>query len=375
MSQPAAPRFLRLRSEPLPLLGRARVYVCGVTPYDVTHLGHAATYIWLDAASRVLRHIGVETEVVRNVTDVDDVLTQAAERAGVPYDAFAAMQQFQFEQDMTALHVRRPDHEPRAHVYVPHVIALAQALLAQDCAYVAGGSVYFRGADVPSHAGVEPDEALALLREFGEDPDDPLKESPFDVPVWRSSSPAPGQPSWPSPWGPGRPGWHAECTAMALTLLGSCVDLHSGGADLRFPHHAYEAAQAEAVTGVEPFARAWLHAGVVRIGGVKMAKSTGNLLLVSDLLRGHRPDALRLLVLDRPWAQPWDVTDEALEIAEARLDALYSAAGRGTTNDETSVAAVEQRLLDDLDVPSAVSIALEAGGSAARTLVSVLALG
>jgi cysteinyl-tRNA synthetase len=375
VSHDVAPRFLRLRSETLPLLGRARIYVCGVTPYDVTHLGHAATYIWLDAATRVLRHVGVETEVVRNVTDVDDVLTEAADRAGIPYDAFAAMQQFQFEHDMTALHVRRPDHEPRAHVYVPHVIALAQALLAQECAYVADGSVYFRGTDVPTQAGVEPEHALRLLREFGEDPDDPAKEAPFDVPVWRSARHSPGQPAWPSPWGPGRPGWHAECTAMALTLLGSSVDLHAGGDDLRFPHHAYESAQAEAATGVEPFARAWLHAGVVRVGGAKMAKSTGNLVLISDLLRDHRADALRLLVLDRPWAAPWDVTDEALEIAEARLDALYSAAGRGSSHDDTAVAAVEQRLLDDLDVPAAVSVALESGGAAARTLVSILALG
>jgi cysteinyl-tRNA synthetase len=373
VSHDVAPRFLRLRGEPLPLLGHARVYVCGVTPYDVTHLGHAATYVWLDAATRVLRHIGVATEVVRNVTDVDDVLTAAAAEAGMPYDAFAAMQQFQFDHDMNALSVRSPDHEPRAHVYVPQVISLAQALLARDVAYERQGSVYFRGDDVPVQAGVAPDDALRLCAEYGEQPHDPLKQSPFDVPVWRASGPE--DPAWPSPWGPGRPGWHAECTAMALTLLGSSVDLHAGGADLRFPHHAYESAQAEAATGVVPFARAWLHAGIVCVDGVKMAKSTGNLVLVSDLLRDHPAAALRLMVLDRPWASPWDFTGAALDAAESRLDALYAAAGRPATHEPEAVAAVEERLLDDLDVPGALDHAVEAGGGAARMLASVLALG
>lgn len=372
MSHDEAPRFLSLRGQPLALLGTARIYVCGVTPYDVTHLGHAATYIWLDATTRLLRHIGITTEVVRNVTDVDDVLTAAAERAGMPYDAFAALQQFQFDHDMAALNVRRPDHEPRAHVYVPQVIALTQALLANGAAYEVNGSVYFRGDQVPTRAGVEPAEALQLLREYGEDPDDARKVSPFDVPAWRASRG--GEPAWPSPWGLGRPGWHAECTAMALSLLGNAMDIHAGGADLRFPHHAYEAAQAESVTSVVPFARTWLHAGTVCVDGVKMAKSTGNLVLVSDLLGDHRSAAVRMLVLDRPWGAAWDITDNAVDRAEQRLDALYTAAGRTDLGSSSDLSAVEDRLLDDLDVSGAIDVAIDSGGTAARSLVSILAL-
>jgi cysteinyl-tRNA synthetase len=362
---------LRLRDTPLPLIDTARIYVCGVTPYDVTHLGHAATFVWVDAATRVLRHIGIQTEVVRNVTDVDDVLTDAARLANTPFDAYAAMHQYQFDHDMSVLSVRRPDHEPRAHRYVPQVVALSQALLDQGAAYERSGSVYFRGAAVPGAHGIDDDDALAMCAEFGEQPGDPDKAHPLDVPVWRASGE--GQPSWPSPWGPGRPGWHAECTAMALSVLGASVDLHAGGADLRFPHHAFESAQAEAATGVTPFARAWMHVGTVQVDGAKMAKSTGNLVLVDDLVRDHRPAAVRLLLLDRPWHQPWDYRPDLLDAAEVRLDALYSAAGR-RADDERAEQAIIDLLLADLDVSAALDAALESGGRAARTLAAVLAL-
>ncbi|MFZ5851454.1 MAG: cysteine--tRNA ligase [Actinomycetota bacterium] len=365
------PRSLRLAGRPLPVVGRARVYVCGITPYDVTHLGHAATFVWADVAVRVLRDLGADVEVCRNVTDVDDVLLAAAERAGTSYDSFAALQQFRFDQDMAALGVRRPSHEPRAHNFVREVVALAAALLERGAAYAASGSVFFPGAPVVERAGLERDAALALLAEFGGRVDDPAKRDPLDVAVWQA---VPGaEPAWPSPWGPGRPGWHAECTAMALATFGPALDLHAGGADLRFPHHAFEAAQAEAVTGVVPFARAWLHAGTVHVGGAKMAKSAGNLVLVADLLRQHRPGAVRLLLLDRPWAQPWDYQAADLDRCEERLDALFAAAARPGGGD-AAVAAVRAALLDDLDVPHAVEVALEAGDRAARTLTGLLGL-
>lgn len=362
---------LRLGDVTVPVIGATRVYVCGVTPYDVTHLGHAATFVWVDALVRVLRHAGRNPVVTRNVTDVDDVLTAAALRAGTPYDEYAAMQQYRFDHDMHDLGVRRPDHEPRAHRHVEDVIQLAQALLAQDRAYVASGSVYFRGAGVAEAAGVDPAEALRLLRDFGEDPDDPAKASPHDVPIWRSSGA--GDPSWPSPWGPGRPGWHAECTAMVLSTNGPSIDIHAGGADLAFPHHAYEAAQAEAATGVTPFARAWMRVGTVRVGGAKMAKSTGNLVLVSDVLRDHRPQALRLLLLSRPWAQAWDYRETDLAQAQETLDLLHAAAG-SREDDEAAERAVMERFLDDLDVAGAVELALASGGRAARIAVNVLGL-
>lgn len=363
---------LTVQGTPVHPIGPARIYACGVTPYDVTHLGHAATFVWVDAAVRVLRHAGVDVVHVRNVTDVDDVLTEAARRSGTPYDVFAAMHQYQFDHDMSALGVRRPDHEPRAHVYIPQVIALAQTLLSRGVAYERGGTVYFRGAQVPARVGLDEPTALARCAQFGEVPDDQAKEHPLDVPVWRASSE--DQPAWPSPWGQGRPGWHAECTAMALSLLGPGMDLHAGGEELAFPHHAYEAAQAEAATGVTPFVRAWLRVGTVCLDGEKMAKSTGNLVLVDDVLARHRPAALRLAILDRAWALPWDYSDGVVDDAEQRLDALHAAAGRPDAS-AAATDAVVAAVRDDLDVPRALQLATEAGGSAARTLVQVLALG
>ncbi|MFN2522485.1 MAG: cysteine--1-D-myo-inosityl 2-amino-2-deoxy-alpha-D-glucopyranoside ligase [Mycobacteriales bacterium] len=362
---------LTLAGRPLSVVGKARIYVCGVTPYDVTHLGHAATFVWADAADRVLRHLGVQTEVCRNVTDVDDVLFEAASRAGAHYDRFAAVQQFHFERDMDALGVRRPAHEPRAHTYVPQVIELAAALLDAGAAYVSGGGVYFRGAGVLERSGMFRDEAVRLLGANGGRNDDPAKQDVLDQAVWQPS--VEGEPAWPSPWGPGRPGWHAECTAMALSTYGPALDLHAGGADLRFPHHAYEAAQAEAATGVTPFARAWLHAGTVRLGGEKMAKSTGNLVFVSDLLAQADGRVVRTLLLDRPWATPWDYTPELLMRAGERLEALHTAAGQRHTTG-AGEAHVLAALVTDLDVPLAVDRAIDAGGSAARQLVQVLAL-
>jgi cysteinyl-tRNA synthetase len=370
---------LSVAGRPLPIVGRLRAYVCGVTPYDVTHLGHAATFVWIDTVARLLRYLGTEVELTRNVTDVDDVLLAAARRQGAPYDRFAAVHQFRFDQDMAALGVRRPEHEPRAHTFVEHVVAVAAALVDGEHAYVRNGSVYFRGARVHEQAAIPRAEALRLAAEYGDVPDDPAKDDPLDVAVWRVSDPDAGEPAWPSPWGPGRPGWHAECTAMALAAYGPALDLHAGGAELRFPHHAYEAAQAEAVTGVRPFARAWLHVGTVRIEGAKMAKSVGNLVLVSDLLARHSPGAVRLLLLDRPWAAAWDYHAADLECCEQRLDELFTAAGRGGRSaaaggDDAAEQEVLAALLDDLDVPRALRVASEAGGAAARTLVQVLGL-
>jgi cysteinyl-tRNA synthetase len=367
----ARPPVLRLGGTPLSVVGRSRIYVCGVTPYDVTHLGHAATFVWVDAVERVLRRLGVQVEVCRNVTDVDDVLFDAAARAGAHYDRFAAVQQFHFDRDMDAVRVRRPQHEPRAHTFVPQVIDLAATLLANSSAYLSGGSVYFRGAPVAERAGLFRDDAVALLAQNGGRNDDPAKADVLDQAVWQASGP--GEPAWPSPWGPGRPGWHAECTAMALSTYGASVDLHAGGADLRFPHHAFEAAQAESATAVTPFARSWMHIGTVRIGGEKMAKSTGNLVFVSDLVTQTSGSVVRMLLLDRRWDAPWDYTPGELTDAAARLDALHVAAGR-PGGSAAAAEAVLDALADDLDIPRAIAIAIDEGGPAARDLVQVLAL-
>ncbi len=354
------------------LLDRARVYACGITPYDVTHLGHAATFVWIDTLGRVLRLLGVQPEVCRNVTDVDDVLDVAAGRAGAAYDEFAAIQQFGFDRDMAAVGVRSPDHEPRAHRYVAQVIRLASGLLAAGAAYQRAGGVYFRGAGAAERAGLGRDAARQLSGEFGGRPGDPAKYDPLDIAVWQAGEP--GHPVWNSPWGPGRPGWHAECAAMAMSVFGPAVDVHAGGAELRFPHHAYHAAMAETFTGVRPYARAWFHTGVVTIDGAKMAKSAGNLVLLDDLLAGHPAGAVRMMILDRPWAQGWDYRPVLLERAAARLEALYQAAARNTPDDPAAVDELRRLLAADLNVPAALDLAAEAGGAAARTLARVLGL-
>jgi cysteinyl-tRNA synthetase len=370
------PGPVTLGGKALPLVGRARVYACGITPYDVTHLGHATTFVWIDTLARVLRESGAEVIMCRNVTDVDDVLLAAADRAGSPYDRFAAIQQFYFDRDMAALGVGQPALQPRAHAYIGQVIALAAGLLERGAAYQRGGQVYFRGAAAARAAVPDRQAALRLAGEYGDDPEDPAKDDPFDVAVWRASTR--GEPGWASPWGTGRPGWHAECAAMALHTFGPAVDVQAGGADLGFPHHAYQAALAEALTGVAPFARARLNVGVVRVAGAKMAKSTGNLVLVSELLKEHPAAVVRLLILDRRWDDDWDFSRAGLDAAAARLERLHAAAGRpergAAGSGGTAVAAMRAALADDLDVPAALRIAEDGGGQAARSLGSLLGL-
>jgi cysteinyl-tRNA synthetase len=362
---------VRIGGNRVPVLGKARIYVCGITPYETTHVGHAATFVWADVAARVLRLAGATVEVCRNVTDVDDHLLLQARREGVSWRSLATQETYRFERDMAALGVVRPTFEPRSRDYVDEVIALALELVDRGAAYERDGSVYFRGADVVVAAGLTRDHALELAHEHGGQPDDPNKDDPLDAALWQRS--VDDEPAWPSPWGPGRPGWHAECTAMALSTFGPTVDVHIGGSDLVFPHHAYEAAQAEAYTGVRPFARAWLHAGNVMVDGQKMAKSTGNLVYVHDVLDRYPPGALRLLILSRPWSEPWELSEGDLDRAAGELEQLWrhgSASGdREAAEHEVAVA-----LLDDLDVPRALEVAKAAGGQVLRDLVALLGL-
>jgi cysteinyl-tRNA synthetase len=362
---------LQLGGQVLPMVGRARIYVCGITPYDVTHLGHAATYVWADAVDRVLTWHGHTVSVARNITDVDDVLFAEARRRGESHTMLATLQRAAFEGTMATLQVRPPDLAPTAAQHIGHVIQLANALLERDAAYERGGTVYARTEGAAARAGFDRETALARAEEFHDNPGDPDKDDPLDVTVWQASA-EDDEVSWPSPWGEGRPGWHAECAAMVLALYGPSVDIHCGGGDLVYPHHACEAALAEGATGVTPFARGWLRAGILSVDGAKMAKSTGNLVLVQDLLREHSPGAVRLLCLNRPWAQPWEYSPAQLDEAEATLERLYAAAA--TPGMAPGVAAVSAAMLDDLDVPGALAIALEDGGQAARTFIEILAL-
>jgi cysteinyl-tRNA synthetase len=370
-TEPLRSSDLTLAGRRLPLTATARIYTCGITPYLVTHLGHAATFVWADVLQSVVRLAGVTTDTCRNVTDVDDVLTAAALEHGRPYDEFALTQEFLFERDMRALGNRAPDHSPHARLHVAHVTQLAAALLATDHAYELDGFVYFRGDGVATRSGLSEKEALERSRDFGDDPDDTHRRSPFDVPVWRPSPE--DEPAWPSPWGWGRPGWHSECAAMAWATFGTSVDVIVGGEDLTYPHHAYQCAMVEAASGVAPFARREVHIGAVHKGGRKMAKSTGNMTLVRDLLAEHRPAAVRLMIINRVWHRSWEYDEREAAAAETALDALYEAAGR--THDSVAADdAVVAALLDDLDVPRALALATEEGGSAARSLLEILKL-
>ncbi|ANH40454.1 L-cysteine:1D-myo-inositol 2-amino-2-deoxy-alpha-D-glucopyranoside ligase [Nocardioides dokdonensis FR1436] len=369
---PPAPVSLRLDGRALPVVGTARVYTCGITPYDVTHLGHAATFVWADVLTSVLQSTGVDVHACRNITDVDDVLTTAARERGRYYDEFALAQEAVFDQSMRALRVATPAACPRARHHVDAVQQLAQGLLDAGAAYERDRTVWFRGAHVVGQAGLDPERARALSTAFGDEPDSADKDHPFDVAVWRPSTEE--HPAWPSPWGWGRPGWHAECAAMALNVQGSSVDVLVGGDDLVFPHHAYQAAMVEALTGVTPFARSLLHVGEVRLDGEKMAKSTGNLVLVDDVLHTCTPAALRTLIVDRDHREPWSFETADLHGAEARLERLYAAAGRGGAT-PAAVAAATAPLLDGLDVRTALDVAESEGGEAARRVVQLLRLG
>ena len=355
----------------LPVMGTGRVYVCGITPYDTTHLGHAATFVWADMAARVLRLTGHPVEVCRNITDVDDHLLVQAKEQGVPWKSLATQQSYRFEHDMDLLGISRPAFEPRTHDHVDGVITLAVELLVRGVAYERNGSVYFRGGEIHHAAGLSRDDAISLAAERGGHPDDPNKDDPLDAALWVRS--IGDEPAWPSPWGAGRPGWHAECTAMALTTFGTTVDLHAGGADLAFPHHAYEAAQAEVFTGVRPFTRSWMHVGTVTVGGQKMAKSTGNLVFVHDLLERWPAAAIRYLILSRPWHESWGFDESELDRAELELEELRGLESKPGAS-SAAFAEVQRAMFENLDLPRALAVAKEAHGRVLRDLTHLLGL-
>ena len=360
---------LRIAGQDVRPVGPLRMYTCGITPYDVTHAGHAATFVWADLIASLAHATGSEALVARNVTDIDDVLTEAARTRGWHFDELALTQEFLFDRDMKTLSVAPPALAPHARAHIPAVVRLASALLASGAAYEVDGHVMFRGGAVPAAAGLGEDAAFAASAEYGDQEGLPERESRFDVPVWRPSSA--DHPAWPSPWGWGRPGWHAECAAMAVCSLGASVDVLLGGSDLTFPHHAYQAAMVEAATGVRPFAKAVVHVGEVRRDGAKMAKSTGNLVLVTELLDRHAPSAVRFGLLNRRWEDPWDCDESVFAEAAAELGELQDLAGdsdgHSVRHDE-----VLDALSDDLDVPRAVTVARDRGAEAVRYLLDLL---
>jgi len=299
------------------------LYVCGVTPYDTGHLGHAFTYISFDVLHRYLEYLGHEVVYVQNLTDVDDDMLKRARELGEDYLALGNRHVTTFLTEMAALNWLPPDHLPRATEHIPQMQALIGGLLERGHAYVAEGHVYFDVASWPSYGSLSrlaPEAMLPIANERGNVPDMPGKRDPLDFVLWQPS--LPDEPSWPSPWGPGRPGWHIECSAMSMTYLGSRFEIHGGGQDLIFPHHESELAQSEAATGEAPFVLWWMHAGMLRYEGEKMSKSLGNLVLVRDLLRSWSGDAIRHYLVAHHYREELEFDETVLEssaVAAARL--------------------------------------------------------
>ena len=348
------------RAEEPPPDGPVGLYVCGITPYDTTHLGHAFTYVVFDVLVRALRARGCSVTYVQNVTDVDDDILRKAAELGVRWDRLAEEETASYQADMAALNVLPPDHFPRASQSLDPIRNMIRRLEELGHAYRSEGNVYFEVASSAEYgrlSRLSRDEMIKLAGERGGHPDDPRKRDPLDFMLWQKS--AAGEPSWPSPWGDGRPGWHIECSAMAFEHLGPQVTVHGGGEDLIFPHHESEIAQAEPVTGVRPFVRIWMHVGMVRHAGDKMSKSLGNLVLLKDLLRRYHPDAVRTCLLRHHYREEWEYRESELAEAQAWMDDLrrFTAdAGYRPGEDSTALEEVLAALDHDLDTPSALDV-------------------
>ncbi|MFG2019750.1 cysteine--1-D-myo-inosityl 2-amino-2-deoxy-alpha-D-glucopyranoside ligase [Actinomadura geliboluensis] len=336
----------------------ARMYVCGITPYDATHLGHANTYLAFDLVNRVWRDLGHRVHYVQNATDVDDPLLERAQQTGEDWRALADREIELFREDMTALRILPPDQYIGAVEAIPLVVEMIEKLRGRDAAYEVDGDVYFPVAADPSFGAVSRLDRAAmapLFAERGGDPDRPGKRDPLDALLWMARRP--GEPGWESPFGEGRPGWHVECSAISVEYLGMAFDVEGGGSDLAFPHHEMSASHAQVATGERPHARAYVHAGMVGLDGEKMSKSRGNLVFVSKLREaGADPMAIRLALLDRHYRADWEWTGGALEEAAGRLARWRAAAARPSGAPAAPLAAaVRGHLADDLDAPAALA--------------------
>jgi L-cysteine:1D-myo-inositol 2-amino-2-deoxy-alpha-D-glucopyranoside ligase len=353
-----------------PVGDEVRVYVCGVTPYDTAHLGHAFLYVSFDVLHRFLRYQGMRVRYIQNITDIDNDILRRAKELGEPWDELGNRYVKIHQDGLDALGVDPPVKYPRATEEIPLMVEMIESLIARGHAYEADGNVYFRVSSDPTYgclSRLPPEQMAEELTKTGDPADDPLKQAPVDFLLWQAAKP--GEPTWPSPWGPGRPGWHIECSAMAIRYLGETLDIHGGGGDLVYPHHESEIAQSECWTGQRPFARFWLHAGMLRMDGEKMSKSLGNMVFVHDLIKQYRPEALRLFLSGVRYRDVLEWDPDTVAACEKVVTLLQTAAGMqhpvhdearpyrssGTPVDPEPfrrrfVAALE----DDLDTPVAI---------------------
>ena len=338
-----------------------RLYVCGITPYDGGHLGHAFTYHTFDVLTRRLRSLGHPVRSVRNVTDVDDDMMRVAAARGIGWRELADQVVRDFDRDMGAIDILAVDAAPRASQHVPAMVDWISRIADAGMAYAVDGWVYFEVAKLPAYGHLSrlgAEEMLRLSRERGADPDDPRKRAPLDFVLWQPSRS--GEPSWASPWGAGRPGWHIECSVLSTVELGTPLDVHGGGDDLIFPHHESEIAQAAGV-GISPYARLWVHVAMVGYQGEKMSKSLGNLVFVRQLLERVPAGTVRLLLAGHHHRAAWEYTEADLDGAEGRRRCYATAARAGAALEGAEAGDWRARFLaridDDLDAPGALQVA------------------
>jgi len=355
----------KLELVPLAPDGIVRLYVCGITPYSESHVGHALFSVVFDVLRRYLDWQGVPVKHVQNFTDIDDKLIERSQRLGLAMSSLAEQNIAAYLEQLEAMNVK-PAHEyPRVTEMIPQIISFIAGLVANGFAYASGGDVYYRVRKFgPRYGALSKRDIDDLLAGARIDPTE-LKEDPLDFALWKGAKV--GEPSWESPWGPGRPGWHIECSTMALHALGEQIDIHGGGADLIFPHHTNEIAQTEALTGKPPFARIWMHNALLQLGEEKMSKSLGNLVTIAEALQRYGADALRIFIINSHYRSPVTYSDEALEAAKAGAARLREAADAaqpqqmhtppvtGDAAREKFIAAME----DDLNTPQALAALFE----------------
>ena len=346
--------------------GKVRMYACGITVYDYLHVGHARSLVVFDTLARYLRWSGYDVTFVRNITDIDDKIIQRAAKNREPIDALTERFIRYMREDCEAIGVLPADHEPRATEHLPAIVAMIERLVQRGHAYVGGnGDVYYRVGSFADYGKLS-GRRLADLRVGARVEVDEAKDDPLDFVLWKATKP--GQPSWPSPWGPGRPGWHIECSAMSVEILGGHFDLHGGGQDLIFPHHENEIAQTCGATG-EPFVNYWLHNGFVRIDEEKMSKSLGNFFTIRTVLETYPAEALRYFVLSSHYRSPLNYSDANLDQARTSLARLYTAL-RGVAPAARADAGAMERFRavmdDDLNTAEALALLQELAGELNR---------
>lgn len=339
--------------------GRVRMYVCGITVYDYCHVGHARMMVVFDVVARYLRWRGYDVSYVRNITDIDDKIIRRAAESGEPVGAVTERFTAAMHEDEDALGVLRPDVEPRATAHIADIIRMVEVLLRKGYAYRAdNGDVYYDVSRFDGYGRLS-NKRVEDLRAGARVEVEQAKDDPLDFVLWKVAKP--DEPAWDSPWGPGRPGWHIECSAMSCSHLGSHFDIHGGGMDLKFPHHENEIAQSVCAHDGRPFVRYWLHNGYLMAEGEKMSKSLGNFYTVHDLLKDFPGEAVRLVLLQTHYRQPLDFTREGIRHARATLDRMYAALrhaglnGEGSAPDRECSGAVAKALADDLNTPLALS--------------------